>query len=364
MTNALLRALNNGADFTWTRTSNDWWCNEVVDARQLGFWQRCRMAFGLREWPQPCRLNLRISITLTHTHPGAEKRLVISDVTPATDEQPALAVSPLARATRPLDPPSLLGEEWPLRVRCPDYPSPAKHPIPALAPRGVKHATTSTVTIRAWWTHAPLANPAFATGDVSRITVLDVDGDKGGFDSLKRLEAEHGKLPHTLRLLTASGEHIYFAYPGTHLKNTTGRLGPGLDIRCCGGYVVAVSATHRSGRTYAWKDGHAPGQAPLAEPPAWLYGPPKNTDLQPAIGKGYASAALASEEQQLLRTLARQRNQRLKLAAFRLARFIPTGALTEADIHDVLFAAAKRIGLPDKEAEATINSGLRAGART
>src|SRR5947209_18899532 len=74
--------------------------------------------------------------------------------------------------------------------------SPAKHPIPALAPRGVKHASTSSVVIRAWWTHAPLANPAIATGDVSRLLVLDVDGDKGGFLSLAQLEAEHGPIPH------------------------------------------------------------------------------------------------------------------------------------------------------------------------
>src|SRR2546423_5360178 len=88
--------------------------------------------------------------------------------------------------------------------------SPAKHPIPALAPRGVKHATTSTITIRAWWTHTPLANPALATGDVSRITVLDIDGDKEGYQSLAQLEEEHGALPHTIRVVTASGEHVYF----------------------------------------------------------------------------------------------------------------------------------------------------------
>ncbi len=237
--------------------------------------------------------------------------------------------------------------------------SPAKHPIPALAPRGVKHATTSAIVIRAWWTHYPQANPAIATGDVSRITVLDVDGDKGGYDSLDRLEARHGPVLHTMRVITASGEHLYFAYPGTHLKNTSGRLGPGLDVRCCGGYVVTVGATHRSGRTYTWKDGHQPGQAPLAKAPTWLH--EQTIQRCHPTAKGYASAALASEERQLLSTEPGQRNHRLNLAAFRLARFIATEALAQADVEAVLFDAAMRLGLSDREARGTIASGLRAG---
>ncbi|MBV9543376.1 MAG: bifunctional DNA primase/polymerase [Chloroflexi bacterium] len=260
---------------------------------------------------------------------------------------------------------SILPVYWAVDGHCAcgsnDCASPAKHPIPALAPRGVKHATTSTVVIRAWWTHAPFANPAIATGDASQLVVIDVDGDKSGYHSLADLEHEHGPLPHTVRVLTSSGEHIYFWFPGTHLKNTAGKLGPGLDVRCCGGYVLAVGAIHRSGRAYAWKEGHRPSQAPLARPPDWLYSAPfpRTTGSNP---KGYAEAALASEEQQLLSTAEGQRNQRLDLAAFRLARFVNTGALTQSEIEYVLFEAARKLGLSDREAGATIASGLRAGS--
>jgi hypothetical protein len=79
-----------------------------------------------------------------------------------------------------------------------------------------------------------------ATGVDSHIFVLDVDGDHGGFESLAALEGKHEPLPRTQRVITSSGEHVYFSFPGVHLKNTVGKLGPGLDIRCCGGYVVAV----------------------------------------------------------------------------------------------------------------------------
>src|SRR4051795_6167425 len=94
---------------------------------------------------------------------------------------------------------SILPVFWAIDGHCAcgnsDCSSPAKHPISALTPRGVKHATTSAVVIRAWWAHAPLANPAIATGDISRISVLDVDGNKGGFDSLADLERRHTPLP-------------------------------------------------------------------------------------------------------------------------------------------------------------------------
>src|SRR5919202_2418732 len=56
---------------------------------------------------------------------------------------------------------------WSTSGRCAcgraDCHSPAKHPIPDLVPRGVRQATTSRVVIRAWWAHAPLANPILAT---------------------------------------------------------------------------------------------------------------------------------------------------------------------------------------------------------
>jgi hypothetical protein len=167
---------------------------------------------------------------------------------------------------------------WSTGGRCacgrPDCPSPAKHPIPELVPRGVKHATTSRVVIRAWWAHAPLANPALATGEASGVVVLDVDGDHGGFNSLRQLEQQHGLLPRTQRVRTGSGEHLYFAFPKIHLKNTAGTLGAGLDVRCCGGYAVTVGAVHRTGHVYAWQDGCRPDQLPIAPMPPCLSASP------------------------------------------------------------------------------------------
>lgn len=275
----------------------------------------------------------------------------------------------LALASRTWD---VLPVYWSKSGRCgcgrADCHSPAKHPIPELVPRGVKHATTSRVVIRAWWAYAPLANPAVATGEASHIFVLDIDGDHGGFDSLQALERKHGTLPRTQRVLTASGEHVYFAYPGMHLKNSVGKLGSGLDVRCCGGYVVAVGAAHCSGHVYIWKDGHRPDQVALANPSNWLVERLLTPQPRPPAhiqnrDKGRAAAALADEERQLLATPVGQRNNRLNLAAFRLAQYVAMEAMTRGDIEAVLLDAAAKLGIHKREATATIASGMRAGLK-
>ena len=137
-------------------------------------------------------------------------------------------------------------------------------------------------------------------------------------------------------------------------------------MRCCGGYAVTVGAVHRSGSVYAWQAGYRPDQVALADPPAWLLGRLTTPDPRPLVPsrtphRGYAAAALASEERQLLQTPVGQRNTRLNLAAFRLGRFIATEALANGDVEAVLFDVAARLGIPPHEARATIASGLRAG---
>jgi hypothetical protein len=69
-----------------------------------------------------------------------------------------------------------------------------------LVPRGVKQATTSRVVIRAWWAHAPLANPILATTvkveDLRHHTLLCGATGSGKSSALQLLiDAFAGRLP-------------------------------------------------------------------------------------------------------------------------------------------------------------------------
>jgi Bifunctional DNA primase/polymerase, N-terminal/Primase C terminal 1 (PriCT-1) len=152
--------------------------------------------------------------------------------------------------------------------------SPAKHPYGRLAPNGLRSAATDPEVIRAWFTDVPMANLGVVT---DKLVVLDIDPRHGGDESLAALEHEH-ELPLTWRALTGGGgEHIIFACPdGVEVKNVvaaqmqTPPLGPGIDVRARGGYIVAPPSVHMSGRAYAWSVDHHPQETLMAFAPEWL----------------------------------------------------------------------------------------------
>jgi hypothetical protein len=131
-----------------------------------------------------------------------------------------------------------------------DCDSPGKHPHGRYAPHGLKDATRDKAVICSWFSDGQLVNIGIRTGPESGILVLDVDPRHGGDESLKGL----GTLPDTATVETGGGGwHRYFKYPaGLNIRNSAGKLGPGLDIRGAGGYVVAPPSIHVSGRVYTW----------------------------------------------------------------------------------------------------------------
>src|SRR5262249_5074412 len=120
--------------------------------------------------------------------------------------------------------------------------------------------------VRRWWETWVDANIGVATGREAGFFALDVDPRKGGAEALASLDAKHGKLPETRTADTGGGGiHYLFKYPDFPVKNSTGVLGPGLDINGEGGAIVVTPSLHASGRRYCWRN-----DAPIADAPEWL----------------------------------------------------------------------------------------------
>jgi len=170
-----------------------------------------------------------------------------------------------------------------------------KHPIGRVVPHGLKDATTDPVLIRAWGRQYPLANIAIRTGLESGLVVVDRDDYKGGLVSWEALEAKHGRLPYSLRVRTGSGSlHLYLRHPGGRRisSNTSGKLGPGIDLKADGGYVIAPPSLHVSGRRYEWLDADS---SHLEDVPAWLLALLTRYDERPVAEEGPPVVELPEE---------------------------------------------------------------------
>lgn len=114
----------------------------------------------------------------------------------------------------------------------------------------------------------PAGDFGIPTGVTNGLFVVDVDmkDGKDGGATLAALAAGR-VLPETKTVLTPTGgAHLYWKLPpGVYVPNRQA-LGPGLDVRGEGGYVVGPGSHHKNGGTYEDAGGE------LADAPAWLLG--------------------------------------------------------------------------------------------
>lgn len=251
-------------------------------------------------------------------------------------------------------------------------------------------ATTDPDRIRRCWAHAAY-NIGIATGP-SGLVVLDVDTPKpscavpdlpgilDGYDVLGALvEAHASRIPFDTFTVTTPrrGMHLYFtAPPGVELRNTAGSfasgLGPLLDTRAGGGYVVAPGSATPDGPYEVLTDD------PPALLPGWLVTlltpddpPAPHLSAHPApdddavrnLG-AYVQSALKGEANRVRSAYTGGRNWALNKAAWNLGRLIARGALPEDVAYTTLTeAAAVHVGIDDftaREADATIRAAFHA----
>lgn len=165
--------------------------------------------------------------------------------------------------------------------------SAGKHPVGHMVPNGVLDASRDDATITQWWAGFPDANIGITTGDASGIVVVDIDIKAGGDITLDDLQRRFGALEPTWCVETGSGGiHLYYRMPDADVRNSAGMIGPGIDVRGNGGYVVAPPSLHASGERYRWSRDWHPNTVPLAELPPWLLErmmPPSSRRAAPPI---------------------------------------------------------------------------------
>jgi len=129
---------------------------------------------------------------------------------------------------------------------------------------GLLDATTDEAQIRQWWEETPDANIGIRCGD--GLVVIDGDRRHNGHLTLRDLIKRHAVWPPTYRVLTSDGAHFYFK-SDTPLTSGADALGPGVDVKGQGGYVVAPPSVHPSGHLYQYDALSHSKPAPL---PFWV----------------------------------------------------------------------------------------------
>lgn len=236
-------------------------------------------------------------------------------------------------------------------------------------------ATTDPDRIRRAWTSRGYGI-GLACGP-SHLVVVDLDVPKGdstaspsGMDTLAALAAQHGaSIEPTYTVTTGrGGTHLYYRHPddGPNLRNTAGTLGPMVDTRAHGGYVVAAGSTVAD-RPYTLDLDTGPALLP-----AWLAGlltpaplPPQRpvvVELPGGRERAYVRAAVERECASVTGA-PDHHNDALYLASVALGQLVAGGSLSTDEASTALEHAGLSAGLRHRAVLATIASGFRAGAR-
>jgi putative DNA primase/helicase len=153
------------------------------------------------------------------------------------------------------------------------FPLAARSKVPKRGSRGLLDATSDPETVRAWWSEDPHANIGLNVGR-SGLVCVDIDPRHDGDKTWTELVSELGEdVSRTVSSATGGGgRHFLYRRNGKPVRSVDGALGPGVDTKSEGGYIVLPPSVHPSGRPYAW----VPGASPFETTPAPL---PKSLEV-------------------------------------------------------------------------------------
>lgn len=233
--------------------------------------------------------------------------------------------------------------------------------------------------ISIWEQSGQLQNIGIICGEVSdNLVVIDLDG----WPMMKLFTERWPALLNTFTVTTGSGQgkHLYYRleYMPRNQKLSAGEHS-GIEVRGNGQYVVAPPSIH--------PDTHQPYTVTVEAPIKKLYEmsaitewlteltaqskptpPPIPIPRSKGLGGGvptgrerWAAAALYYESRDAAGAVEGARNNQLYKSAYNLGQIVADGDLSSDQVEVVLAAAARKCGLPEGEALATIRSGLKDG---
>jgi hypothetical protein len=236
-----------------------------------------------------------------------------------------------------------------------------------LTPHGLKDASTDSDVIAEWWQRWPSANVGVCTDG---FVIVDCDGPVGKHNWL-RFIAGIGFPESPYAWTGGGGLHIWYRRDDHPTRNRAGWLDH-VDIRSQGGYVIVPPSVHPSGASYWWE--RSPNDCEVPSMPSRLVDaltrklvvpvPPVSLPIARPAGCGYGQTALADELDKVRAADEGRRNDQLVRSSFNLGQLVGVGQLDANEVAGGLLSAAMSVGLPSREALATIESGLRAGVST
>jgi hypothetical protein len=243
-----------------------------------------------------------------------------------------------------------------------------------------KAATAELEQVEAWWATWPDANIGLATGAVSGLWVLDIDGLEGEASFAALVQEHDGELGETLMASTGKGYHLYWRMPQGAEQGRRIGVRPGIDIIGGQGYLVAPPSVHPSGRVYRWLN---PEAVPL-QAPQWLFelqrpktapagaprirAPrmrPEGVEASEGIqdARRYLDGVIRRAVTQVAYAVEGGRNDQLYRQAVWAASVAAGLGSGMGEVEASLRHAARRAGLEDHEIDNTLRSAMLAGAK-
>jgi len=245
-------------------------------------------------------------------------------------------------------------------------------PLTGKAPKLNGWQTAPRETLKQAIKWASIGNVGLRTGTASGVVVIDLDEYKPDYDPLAVAALS---FPTTVTARTGGGgRQLYYTHEGSHVGNSVGKIAPAVDIKGDEGQAVFPGSIHPdTKKPYAWIEGYAPGELPLAKLPdnvieliAKPKYKPKRTRPAPASRNctKYVQAAIEKECASVAGTAEGSRNDTLNAAAFSLGTLVGGGYVDRDTVDQALRQAAQECLLMADDIEstlATIASGLDAG---